>query len=607
VRVIAAATGVGKTTAWAKKAAAEGLTIWLSARHEDVDLGVNTIRSAGGQAARVAPLEGYTQGPAGLVKNCLFPAEVNKWREKGYPYKIGFCAHSCSRRGDPEQCPYLGSIRDLEAASNAVLTKALAESPDFWRAYGNAVRTNLVIDEDPVGLLRPMVTIARDELIAFFDMLDGIKADMQRRLDTAGLAELEYWYAVAAWCFTKINAQPASGDPAPVDVPTSLRRPEPADEAEKLSRKAGRKTLDGDMRKRMREDPDGTVRNLKRDLGALVRRAVDRTVYATATELFFHVKINVPARFNITVLDATANEALLRPLFAPRPVEVLLKNRVAPAGRVIQVMDFNGPRSSLNKLPKKVIRLLDAIGDRHPTGKMVLVSHKSCVEELAAASRHASRFITAHFGALRGRNDLETRPEAPIVCHIVVGSPKTSEQDRQQLALAVWGRSALPFPPLVDVRRGVAGPVPLELSDEDREGIWEVLIKGYHDPRMQAVYNHKVTAELVQAVGRARPLNHEDAMVYLLTNEPVPDVWYAEMCYADELFEMNGRRGDYAANYAAYEAKAIELLNAGKTIGNADVCRAAGVPERSGKRYCPDFRVAYGNRLEGKRKMKWKS
>jgi hypothetical protein len=124
---------------------------------------------------------------------------------------------------------------------------------------------------------------------------------------------------------------------------------------------------------------------------------------------------------------------------------------------------------------------------------------------------------------------------------------------------------------------------------------------------MQAVYNQKVTAELVQAVGRARPLNHEDAMVYLLSNEPCPDIWYAEMCYADELFEMNQRRGDYAANYAAYEAKAIELLNAGGTIGNADVCREAGMSIRTAQRYWPDFRTAHKDRLEGKRKVKWKS
>jgi hypothetical protein len=578
------------------------------ARHEDVDATVKAIEDAGGSAAKVVPLEGYTDGPAGRVENCLHPEAIRKWQEKGYGYKHGFCVRGecCSRQGDPEKCPFLKSVKALEEAEVVVCTKALAKGDNFFSAHGNPRRKNVVIDEDPVGLLRPLATITRDDLIAYTATLEAVMVDMRARLDADGLAEVQYWWEVAIWCFNTINGQPASGDPSPVDVPASLRRPGPEGEDEKNARRAGRKTLDGDMRKRMRDDPDGTVRNLRRDLNALVRRAVDRTAYATAKELFFHVKVSIPARCNVLVLDATANPGLLRPLFAPRPVEVLFKNRVQPAGRIVQIMDFNGPRSSLNKKPKKVIRLLDAIGDRHPEGKIVLIAPKSCVEELAAESRHAGRFVTAHFGALRGRNDLEAGPGRPISAHIVVGSPKTSEKDRQQLALAVFGRSALPFPPLIDVRRPVIGRVPLELADEDREQIWEVLCKGYRDERMQAVYEHTVTAELTQAADRARVLIHPEAMVYLLTNEPCPDLWFAEMCYADNLFDLTPRRSDYLANYAAYEAKARELLDAGKLIGNADVCRALGRTPEWGKRHWQDFRAAHKDRLDGKRKVRLK-
>jgi hypothetical protein len=609
VCVIAAPTGSGKTTYIAGQVAEVKSTVWLAARHEDVAATVQAIERAGGRAASVVPLDGYTHGPTGLVKNCKYPDTIRKWQAKGYSYKTGFCSQRqcCSRRGDPEQCPYLKSMKDLEAASIAVLTKALARGPDFWCAYGNAHRLNVVIDEDPIGLLRPLVTITRDELIAFFQMLEGITADMQGRNDRAGLTELQYWWEVAAWAFSQINGQPASGDPVAVDVPISLRRPEPADEDEQQSRKAGRKTLDGDIRKRMRDDPDGMVRNLRRDLLALAWRAVDKTAYATSKELFFHARVSIPWTRTVTVLDATANANLLRPVFAPRPVEVLFNERVTQAGRVVQVMDANRPRSSLNNLPKKVIRLLDAIGDRHPEGKIVLIAPKSCVEELAAASRHAGRFITAHFGALRGRNDLETRPDCPIACHIVVGSPKTNEKDRQQLALAVYGRRALPFPKLVDVCRGVIGRVPLELSDEEREQIWEVRYKGYTDPQMQAVYEHTVTAELTQAADRARVLIHQEAMVYLLTNEPCPALWFAEMALAEELFDLTARRGDYAANYAAYETKARELLYAGQTIGNTDVCRAMGLSPRTGERYWQDFRAANASWLTGKRKVRKKA
>src|SRR5262249_10577636 len=147
----------------------------------------------------------------------------------------------------------------------------------------------------------------------------------------------------------------------------------------------------------------------------------------------------------VFVLDATGNADLLRPVFSPRAVQVLCDDLVQPAGRIVQFMDFNGPRSYLNKIPRKLVRIIGALGDLHPTGKIVLVSHRSCVKALAKASRHAARIRTAYFGALRGRNDLEPSPTNRIACHIVAGSPKTTEEARRQLALAVYGKSALPF------------------------------------------------------------------------------------------------------------------------------------------------------------------
>src|SRR5689334_24295284 len=49
-----------------------------------------------------------------------------------------------------------------------------------------------------------------------------------------------------------------------------------------------------------------------------------------------------------------------------------------------------------------------------------------------SASRHAERIVTAHFGALRGRNDLEPGPDNSIACHIVAGSPKATEASRSE-------------------------------------------------------------------------------------------------------------------------------------------------------------------------------
>jgi hypothetical protein len=169
-------------------------------------------------------------------------------------------------------------------------------------------------------------------------------------------------------------------------------------------------------------------------------------------------------------------------------------------------------------------------------------------------------------------------------------------------------RSA-PFAGLATVRRPIIGLVPQELAERDGQSrIWEVRIKGYSDPGMQAIYEHTATAELTQAADRARVLIHQDARVYLVTNEPSARLWFAEMCYAGDLLDLSGRpRSDFEETYAAYEKKEVELLNAGGCIGNADVCRAMG-REKSGAgwRYWQTFKERYGDALEGDRKVRWK-
>jgi hypothetical protein len=476
------------------------------------------------------------------------------------------------------------------------VTKALAGTENFFHARGNPRRPLLVIDEDPIDLLRPAVTISRADLDHYIKTVGVVRAVYAKENDIPALAVANHFDRSARWLWELVSRQQPDGMPEAVDVPAGK-----AKVRSQLPKKAlsdGRKRLDRDFRKLMRHDPHGTVRNVTRDLRDLAR-AAGRVVYATAAGVLFHVRVRVPRNKDVLVLDATADAGLLRPIFAPRDVRVLCDERVRPRGRVLQLMDFNGPRSYLNKTPPKLVRVIDAIGDRHPEGAIVLISHASCVEELKKKSRHAARIRTAYFGALRGRNDLEHRPDDPVACHVVAGSPKTTEEDRRQLALAVYGRSVLPFAPLVDVRRSIVGPVPAELQEGEATPcqVWEVRLKGYDDPRMQAVYDHTVTAELTHAADRARVLIHDEAVVYLVTNEPCPRLWFAEQCYAADCLDLaDARRGDFREHYAAYEAKALELLNAGGRVGNADVCRALSKQPSAGWRYWKAFREKYAAR-----------
>ncbi len=623
---MAAPTGAGKTTAMASTVSEIGKTCWLADRKQDVIAATAAIEQAGGEVGHVLPLDGRSPGPRGeLIPNCLHPGIIELWQTKGYSYRPGFCSVSCARKGEADDCPFLGSIEALASADTIVTTKAMARRKGFFSAMGNAARETVVLDEDPIGLLRPPVEVTRTDLEAYTATLAAIVAEFDSpgliaAIGPEGLAaarrEAEHSRRVAQWAWDVIARQGPIAPHEAAGIPAELKPVRPILEAAQKAAKIGRRLVQSAFYKKMRGDPHGTVRNVHRDLGDLASRAVGRTAFATSRGLLFHLRIAIPKDKKIFVLDATANVDLLRPVFAPRPVEVVCDDRVRPVGRIVQFMEANFPRSSLTKdleagsagTPPRVLRIIDAIGEQHPTGPIVLISYMTFVEGLAKASAHASRIKTAYFGAVRGRNDLER-----AAAYVVIGSPKGSEESRQQLALAVYGKSIIPFPKLVTLTTAVVGRVPAELGeeveedDETPERIWEVRSKGYHDPRMQAVYAHQVTAELTHAADRARVLIHPTT-VYLVTNEPCPKFWFAEMCYAEDILDLSpGPRADRRTNEAAFEDKARELLDAGGTICGADVCRALGKDDSWGKRHWRAFLAKFGDALQGKKKFSWKN
>lgn len=596
--------GAGKTTIAARSLTEVGSALWLCDRHEDAAAAAAQIESHGGVVGRVLPLRGETAG----VPHCLHPETVELWQARGYHYQSGFCrvkvrgTPCCERGGRLSECPYLNSIVEAQQQPVCVTTKAFARRGDLFHAPHRRHRRVVVLDEDPVALLRPAFEVSREDLRRYMTLLDELRATFAERGDQNAYEEAAQSSARAKFLWDAIARQPAVGQPEVVRWP--------AEPPARHDRRAGARSVLRSLHAMMRREGPAMVRNVYGDLD-LLPRAVGGALFVTSKGATFHVAATPRPEQEVWVLDATANADLLRPIFAPRAVEVLFDERVAPAGRVVQFMDFNGPRSYLNKSPKKVVRIIDAIGDLHPHGAIVLISHRSCVEKLRQAARHAGRIKTAYFGAIRGRNDLEPGPGNHVACHVVIGSPKTSEEARQQLALAVYGEGVLPFPDLEDVRRGVIGPVLWELAGDTEapeQVLWEVRIKGYTDPRMQAVYDHTVTAELTHAADRARVLLHESARVYLVTNEPCPKLWFAERCFAGDFLDLSARgiRADFEQNYQSYKAKAMEVLNAGGPAGNADVCRALGRKATWGHRYWRRFIGECGDALEGDRKVRWK-
>jgi hypothetical protein len=609
-------TGLGKTTEAAELTARHGSTCWLADRRESVEDVVKMIERSGGEVGRVLPLDGYSYTSKGKVANCIHADVIEQWQAKGYAYRAGFCMHleCCEREADLDLCPFLASIARLKDADNIACTKALGRKPNFFSSMGNENRDTVVLDEDSIGLMRPEVEIVRKDLVGYLKLMDRMIAEFNRDGREAARDAAVESRRVARWCLDLVEQQAPESVPVPTKVPPNLRPRRAVLDQTRKRRKEGRKELRAAFFARMRKDPVGTLRNVLADLDGLTRRAAGRLVYATVEGVIFHIKTSIPADRRVICLDATATPELLAPIFAPRPVVPLGGEvRVQPAGRIVQFMDANYPRGTLAQslgdhgdlgTRPKVLRIMDAIGDNHPEGKIVLITYKNCIEPLCKASRHSERIQTAHFGAVRGRNDLQG-----AAVYVVIGSPKATEESRQRLALAVFGPSIFPFPDLVTVQVGVAGRIPRELTEDGNPAagrIFTVRCKGYLDPRMQAVYEHTVTAELTHAVDRARVLNNA-ATVYLVTNEPCSKLWFAEMAFAADLLDLSdGPRADFREACAAFRAKALELLNEGRIITGADVCRALGHAETWGKRYWSAFRKEFGDALEGMRKIKWK-
>jgi hypothetical protein len=100
-------------------------------------------------------------------------------------------------------------------------------------------------------------------------------------------------------------------------------------------------------------------------------------------------------------------------------------------------------------------------------------------------------------------------------------------------------------------------------------------------------------------------LIHRGAVVYVVTNEPCPKLWFAEQCLAGDFLDLSVR-SRYEPAYEVFAAKAKELLDAGGLVCSADVCRALGHKPTWGARYWRRFLSQNRDALEGERKYKWK-
>ena len=103
----------------------------------------------------------------------------------------------------------------------------------------------------------------------------------------------------------------------------------------------------------------------------------------------------------------------------------------------------------------------------------------------------------------------------------------------------------------------------------------------YGEPKLRALEDFIVSADLAQAIGRVRPLQRE-TNVFVITNASLGD-WDVEQFTAAELFDVRlPTKKDAAENYRRVSDIINGLLKDDGWVTFNDILRASGMPKGTG-------------------------
>jgi hypothetical protein len=303
-------------------------------------------------------------------------------------------------------------------------------------------------------------------------------------------------------------------------------------------------------------------------------------------------KLNpLPEDKEVIVLDATANEELLRAVAPDWDFKVWDCPPIEQQGRVIQVMDYDMSRNRIKKEvqrhsphnPSWLAQVVDHVLDRHGPAPIITFKHvvdrPTSYYDIVARLKHADKITEKYNFPCRGHNiDAYTL--------IVLGTPYKDQAAIWELAMAIWGLKGLPK---TDYQHR-----------EIQNGYFVSKTMAYADPHLKDIEAFMVSAELVQAIGRARPLQNA-ATVFVISNARIPD-WEVEQFTASELFDMRlPLRKDSAKVYQRFAQMVNGLLDGGDWVSFKDVLDILNMPRRTADRYWKRYRIDHDQQIEDKR------
>lgn len=583
IALAAAPPGVGKTHAVLHALAEHGTrAVYAAPTHElarqiQDDLHALNVRT-----------HYWRQGPND-EDACPHRDLIEFFRGLGYLIRWGPCK-DCYKR---KRCTYrrLFTCPANRSAQVLILTTWHLRRGDIWRLKAMDNRPLVVLDEDALSALAAPAELSIERLRSFVENLHVLRA---------ALACGENDPAVA-WLTRRLD-KPVDGDRVALALTDIFRRA--AEDVLRSCATAGRgqwkpseAVLDQivtDYDRALLYDDDVFFELVRAAYAAARKKTALPNMLADLRELLteprpVHLSVgacrwtrrsHLPPDRRILMLDATAEPTVVEGVTG-RPVEVIETPAVEQKATIFQVMDKLGTRAGnrrdLHRERSWTRTLAAEVARRHKGQSLLCITFKSDEKTLQGLldSEHGNAAVI-HYGALRGLNAFENYDAG-----LILGRPMPNEAQLQLLAVAAFGREAL--------NDNLQSPhLEWRLHTHDiGPDTWRVRCQQYADHRWRAVWRHVVTGELMQAVGRLRPLTN-DATIYVATNEPLPETLDIVPVYAAEIFPTMAtaiRRSDFQDRVRQYAETMENLAAEGVAPTNKAVCERLGLKPPNGLRY----------------------
>jgi len=289
----------------------------------------------------------------------------------------------------------------------------------------------------------------------------------------------------------------------------------------------------------------------------------------------------------LVILDATASKAAYEELFGKKLTYFpAAESLPCPASSVVQFMDGMYPAFSLvkNVAPegkepyyeataslKRIVDNLDRIrqGRKLAWQDVGIVSLLKAVQPIRTLLPELPAENLLHYAALRGLNTLK---DAKLVA--VIGCQPCQPRD-----LAVQVATLFNLDEDIDALLAQAGYAK-EYADT-LDGSFAVQQPKFKDKRFETCWQMTVTAEVVQAIGRARPFEArtDKQLVLVFCNLALP--MPTEPWTMDDYLEAQGLKPEASDLEARLENAVKKLLDAKADFGLDSLCQELGIEKAS--------------------------